>query len=734
MFRAALLALTLILAVAACSGDDPTATPTSAPATATPTPLMTDATPTPTPAGDSGAAPAPTPTTAPPTPTPALPVVSPIGNPPEGYTTHLDAEHGFAFFYPEDWRQGAVVAGTPSVVVLSDARGDIRLSGLTFLWGEDTPLAERVAPVIEYYRDQYETGTAGQPVEVEIDGGRVIRIDIVSDDPGRRPLRLQIAKHGARTFVLSVAATPLTFEQQADTIKTVINSFVSFPRAPHGVARERSFTMPWWSPITLDPAVSHETASHFYISNLFAGLVRFGPDHQVQPDLAESYEVDESGTVYTFTLREGIAFHDGRPIAAEDFKYSIERAADPEVNSSTAKLYLGDIVGVNDMLERRTGSVDGVEVVDSRTLRITIDEPKPYFLAKMTYPTAAVVDRLTVEPAGLEWWRGDVNGSGPFKLEEWTENSALVMRRFDGFYEPAKVPYVVINLERISWYAQYRSDGLDATLIGSGTAEHALDPAYGLASELYVYPQFNVYFLGFNATKPPFDSPLARQAFVMAVDRESFLEVVYNNAVEPAVGMLPPGMPGYSDDLVGIPYDPAEARRLWDESGYGADAPAIVYTTSGSGAVPEDVQFLVDSWRENLGVEVEVELAPWEEYTYKLREQAGHMFDYGWVADYPDPENFLDALLHSERLDNNVGGYSNPEFDSLLEQARVEQFRARRLALYAEAEQLMVSDAGIMPLFHSVDYALVKPHVTGFRIPPFDAPSLRDVAVGPREE
>ena len=171
------------------------------------------------------------------------------------------------------------------------------------------------------------------------------------------------------------------------------------------------------SPSTLDPAMARESTSLEYIVEIFSGLVCFDPDLKITPDIAESWDITGNGTIYTFHLRQGVEFHSGRNVTANDFKYSLERVCDPATGSQTAETYLGDIVGVKEKLQGKANEVSGIKVLDDYTLQITIDAPKEYFLAKLTYPTAFVVDKANVE-MGSDWWRMP-NGTGPFKLKQW---------------------------------------------------------------------------------------------------------------------------------------------------------------------------------------------------------------------------------------------------------------------------------------------------------------------------
>ncbi len=150
-------------------------------------------------------------------------------------------------------------------------------------------------------------------------------------------------------------------------------------------------------PLTLDPAISSEMSSHIYVMQIFSGLVKFDTQLKPVPDIAESWNISDDGKTYTFKLRKDAKFHDGRPVTAADIKYSLERACNPDTNSQTASTYLGDIVGVQDVLAGKTRDLAGVKVIDDYTLEITIDAPKAYFLSKMAYPTAFVVDKKNVE-------------------------------------------------------------------------------------------------------------------------------------------------------------------------------------------------------------------------------------------------------------------------------------------------------------------------------------------------
>ena len=502
--------------------------------------------------------------------------------------------------------------------------------------------------------------------------------------------------------------------------------------APITVTEGRVFNLYGRDPHTLDPAVSGEMRSHQYIMQLFGGLVCLDDNLEPAPDIAREWQVSDDGRTYTFYLRHDVRFHDGREVKAEDFKYSWERACDPATGSLTAATYLGDIVGVGEVLAGESKEISGVRVIDDYTLEVTIDAPKSYFLSKLTYSTALVVDRANVK-SGSKWWRSP-NGTGPFKLRQWDENSRLVLERNELYYgELAKVDSVVFNLWGGVPMNMYETGEIDVTEVSLSYIDRVTDEAGPFYRELVIVPELSFYYIGFNTTQPPFDDVNIRRAFSMAIDKDKLASLVFRDMMQPADGILPPGMPGFNEDLSGLNYDVNKARQLIRESKYGdvSQLPPITLTTMGwGGLISQGLEAIVHEWRQNLGVEVKVRQLEPQRFFYHLREEKDEMFDMGWIADYPHPQNFLDILFHSG-TDNNYGEYSNPEVDTLLEMAGVEMDSDLSLELYQQAEQKMVEDAACLPLWFGRNYVLVKPYVGGYNMGPQGLAMLNSVSVEP---
>ncbi|MBN1642181.1 MAG: peptide ABC transporter substrate-binding protein [Anaerolineae bacterium] len=496
---------------------------------------------------------------------------------------------------------------------------------------------------------------------------------------------------------------------------------------PAGVEPPAGNTLRIWSEDaeTLDPALVQDATSHVFVNLLFSGLVALDGNLEVVADLAERWEVDQSGTVYTFYLRDNATFHNGRPVTAEDVRYSIERACDPERGAvQRAQSYLDDIVGVMERTRGETKTISGLRVIDERTIQITIDAPKQYFLSKLTYPTSFVVNRENVEDTSRKWTARPI-GTGPFAMVE-NGISRMTLAAFDGYHRGRpQVDQVVIEY-RGDAMNMYERGELDIIEVGAGDIDRVLDPSDPLHADLRVVPLLDVWYIGFNTSIAPFDDRNVRRAFAYATNKTAIAEIAYNKTVVPAAGILPPGMPGYDPDLEGLPYDPDLAAEEIVASRYGdvSELPPIVLTVTGS----EMGEMLAEMYNQVLGVEVEVEVVDWGVYLLGLDAQAYAMYSLGWIGDYPDPQNFLDLLFHSESAYNH-GAYDNPALDQLVEQARVEQDEEARLALYREAEALLVDDAAWIPLFHSGGYYLVKPYVEDLTITGQGTMNLAEVRI-----
>ncbi len=714
MKRLALPLLTLAAALLACTlpGLPGAATPTPA---ASSTPAVAAATstlaatatqrPTSTAIPEPSATPGPSPT-------------------PRGLYQHDTA--GFSLVVPVNW---VVNSEDPSGVVFADTAGGL----LLLVYRDLDPLQPPLEQVVtEFAAGMADNGRNFEPVgEGEVvlaDGLTAPSVDLLSDDT-EEPLlvRLSLAVHDGRRHIIILYIAPELMDTRATTLDQVYGS-LAFNNVIYGLDRRETLVVLGGDPEPqdLDPARATGSASG-YVGMLFAGLVRLSPELEIVPELAEGWEISPDGLTYTFTLREGLTFASGRPLTAADVVYSWERAADPATDSPTAATYLGDILGVDEMLAGEADHIAGLAAVDDRTLVVTLDAPKAYFLAKLTYPTAFVVnpENVALSPAR---WMFDPDPSGPYLLRDYIEDETVVFVRNPAYHTLAGIPYVVYLLQIGGTpLSLYEIGDLDVVGLQAAEAAEISQPASPLRDEWLQTTTMCTTLLQLDVSRPPLDDANVRRALALALDRAALIEL-FNPGSLLANTVLPPAMPGYASDLPRFTFDAQAAVDALAASSYaGGDIPAIIINEGGSGQAPSGfVTAIADMWRGNLGLSVEIQQLDPLDYTRAAREQHGHVVSYGWCADYPDPENFLDILFHSGS-EFNVGGYANPAVDALLESARSEPDAAVRLDLYRQAETTLLGDFATLPLAHSVADVLVQPYVKNYILTPIGAlviPSL----------
>lgn len=716
-----LVALTFFLA--ACLAPA-TPTPTEVPPPPTPSPTLTPPTPTLLPTGT------PTPRSSPTaTPTPT-PTATPVATPLPAFSSYKNTTYGFVLSYPETWDKTEGTPAQGALVEIAYPLGYPLLRVFLNYLGEETTLEEFAngwVDVLAAELDEFAIQSKG-PVTLQ---GNVAAYEAVftgATDGTKYKEQLLFTIRGTQGFFVQVIGTEDVFAFRREEIEKALRSFMLIEPLPGGAAGGKTLTLAHSGPSTLDPALSQDSSSHLFVLQIYGGLVAVSQDLKVVLDIAESVDV-QNGTVYTFRLRRDVTFQDGTPVTANDFKYSWERAARPTTSSSTAGTYLGDIVGVKEMLAGKAQSISGVEVVDPYTLRVTIDKPRAYFLSKLTYPTAYVVDRKDVERGG-EWWRKP-NGTGPFRLKEWKEDEVLVLERNDRYYgQRAKLDTVVFRIFAGVPVRMFEAGEVDVATVDLSNLERVQASSSPLKGQLQVIPELMTWYYAFDVTKPPFNDPKVRKAFIMAVNREALVKETLAGAVVQAKSLLPPGMPGYTQERKPLLFDVASAKALLVEAGYAdvAKFPETRFTDSGLFSPSPGVVEALTSWLKNLGITLRLSLLDPRAYYSRLPQLHGNLFTYGWVADYPDPQNFLEVLFHSG-AENNVGGYSNKEFDRLLDEAAVETDQAKRMSLYQQAETVLLEDAPFIPLWHDVNYVLVKPYVKGYSPNALGLVDLKNVSV-----
>jgi oligopeptide transport system substrate-binding protein len=719
--RTSTLLLIFILLLAGCTTSAPAPTATS---TSLPAPTETVATTAATPSTRS--------TPARPAATyPARPTATPYQAAEQSEDgTYLNADYGIKQRYPDKWFANEPEKGSGVLQYFIGPSGAV-VAGLMVNPANGDSVESSADEIHQAMLTGLEELKINNEEAAQLADGRAAWTTLAtakrSDGTGIK-INLFTTVSSGRAYTLFTFGEPADYDQYQDEVAQLVAGLtVEQPRL-YGIPRDQALVYAGGestNPRDYDPATNGSDRL------LYSGLVSFNPQLELIPELAAAWDISPDGTVYTFHLRPDARFHNGKPVTAEDVIYSWERAADPSTESNTVLTYLGDIVGVT---ERHAGTADvisGLQALDDHTLQVTIDAPKPYFLQKLTYPVAYVVDRDNVE-SGPEWYRTP-NGTGPYRLARWDSFKSMLYERNEDYYlEPAKIPYIISQLYSGDPLRLYESGDIDITGIGGSSLPRFQDPAEPMHADLRDGVSLCTGMIIIDNQQPPFDDPKVRQAFSLAFDREKYIDIVTHNNALPARGPQPPGLPGYNNQLTGLPYDPDKARRLLAESKYGGveGLPPIIYTSGGHGSnAGGSISALAQMWQQNLGITITVEnLEPNKYYDLTHAGYHGQLFDGGWCADYPDPENFTDTLFHTG-AQQNQSQYSNPQVDGLLEQARTERDVTKRLQLYQQAEQLIVDDAPVIFTTHGLSHVLVKPYIKGYVLTTIGMPLERYLSI-----
>ena len=467
-------------------------------------------------------------------------------------------------------------------------------------------------------------------------------------------------------------------------------------------------------PSSLEPGLVLELFAGQIALDLHAGLFTYDQDTNLTPYIVRDWDVSDDGIVYTFNLRDDVLWHNGRAVVANDFKVGWERYLNPEVGAQSGGEPFSGIVGAEAFAAGEADELTGVEAVDDHTLRVTLTEEDPYFLQNLAITTTWVVPSEAVVEGRPEWV-GDPVGAGPFKFVEWQPNVKIVLEANPDFFlgKPAidRIEYVIVPDDNTA-LAQYEAGELDIVPVPPSDLQRISEDAT-LSQELGHWTRAQLRYAGMNQSMfEPFKDARVRQAFNYAIDRQTIIENILNNAWEPATGIVPPNIPEYNPDLEGYPYDPEKAQELMAEAGY----------PDGQGFPPLQIATLETTTAEaiaaqlsgNLGIEVEVTQPERGDMIDGLW---GHdrwqFFFFGWTADRPSAAVWLYELLYGG-LESNFSTYDNPDYNALIDQARSTTDLEESKGYWQEAEALAMDDAAMIPFGYSRYTFLIKPGISGF--------------------
>lgn len=471
-------------------------------------------------------------------------------------------------------------------------------------------------------------------------------------------------------------------------------------------------------PVTLDPAHLTETYATTVAHQIFDGLVEFDGDLNILPSMARSWVASRDGLQWTFYLRQGVKFHHGRDMTADDFVYSFTRLLHPKTASPRAWL-LDRIQGAKPFIAGTAAHIEGLRALDASTLQITLEQPYTPFISLLGMPQTTVVPREEVERLGVEFGRQPV-GTGPFRFASWNKGQEIVLEA-NAAYSEGK-PF----LERIVYRIRPNHQGIMAEfeqglLEDSGFTEHqrASEPPRDARFVFLRKPLLATLFLLMNTQHPPLHDRRVRQAINHAINRRMINTVIRQNHHVQARGILPQGMPGYNPEAFDYAYDPARAKQLLIEAGYpaGQGLPSIPLWTSAKTATAVRENEAVQQDLAQVGIHVELHTTDsWQRFKNEiLGQQPPGMYRLAWYADFPDPDNVLYTLFHSQSP-NNYMRYKNPEVDRLLEAMRSESDYLTRMQTYRHIEALILADAPTVNLVYYTFGYLFQPYVRGIEL------------------
>jgi peptide/nickel transport system substrate-binding protein len=480
-------------------------------------------------------------------------------------------------------------------------------------------------------------------------------------------------------------------------------------------------------PPDIDPAQSGDTLSDRLNLEVHDGLVDFEPDTlRLIPAVADSWTISSDGLRYTFQLHPGVRFHNGRALTSADVLYSFTRILDPRVNSKRREIF-ADVEGAAEFTAGRSPSVKGLEAPDPLTFRITLSKPLPYFLQLLATPAAAVVPREVYEDPAKGFLTHPV-GCGPFKFVRWERSNFMELSAFGDYYRGRpKLDRVVIRFieNPASAMEEYKAGGLEwmDEMPGSETDIARLYPG-----DYRKGPYLATYYYGMNLARKPFQgNPELRKAFNYAVDRKAICDQLFEGTHTVSRGILPPGTPGFNPDLKGFDFDPEKAKEHLAKAGYpgGRGLPMIDLWVNNNEKLLQIAQKVQADLRQ-VGIPVRIKAVDWANFLQAVQgtaETPGEalLYKFGWQADYPDPDAFLYWLLHSRNAGpaGNMGRYSNPKVDDLLDRARNLLRMEDRIPLYREAERIAVEeDAAWLFVSNFTERFLIKPYVKGVVLSP----------------
>ena len=482
---------------------------------------------------------------------------------------------------------------------------------------------------------------------------------------------------------------------------------------------------------TLDPALNTAIDGGTVLSNTFEGLCRTDEKDKAIKGGAESWNVSEDGLTYTFNLRKDAKWSNGDKVTAQDYEYAWKRVLNPETGAEYA--YQMYYIEGAEAYNTGKGSVEDVAVkaLDDYTLEVKLHSPTSYFLELTAFPCYFPVNKKVVESDSN--WATKVDtyvSNGPFKMTEWKQKDSLVLERNNEYYNKDKVKLDKLVMKMVtedtSAYASFQAGDFDVI----DTVPSAQIEA-GLADGSFTkYPNLGTYFLVVNVNgentsddvKKVLSDSKVRKALNLAINRDAIVKNVTKGGQVPAYSYVPEGIPSTDGkDFANKKYfkssgDVKEAKKLLEEAGYkdGKGFPTITLLYNQEGDHGNIMQAIANMWKENLGINVSLSQQEWKVFQSTRSEKKYQIARHGWSGDYVDPMTFLEMWTSTSTL--NEAGFSNNEYDALIKDAIKEQDTKKREEILHKAEDILMDEMPVIPIYYYTQIKGVKSYVKDMRV------------------
>lgn len=478
-------------------------------------------------------------------------------------------------------------------------------------------------------------------------------------------------------------------------------------------------------PKDLDPHTVTGVTENNIISALFEGLVSPNPKTLApEPGIASSWTISDDSKTYIFTIRDNALWSNGDPVTADDFVWSWKRMLSPAMASE----YAYQLFTVKNAKQYNSGeSLDfatvGVKALDKKTLQVELENPTPYFLSLLTHYSTFAVHPPTIlkfgaiDEAGTLWTRpGNIVSNGPFVLSNWRLNYIIRVSKNPYYWDKDTV-----RLNEIAFYpidSEQTEERMFRTGVLHATNTVPIDKIASYKQEqadlISITPYLGTYYYRFNTNIKPLDDPRVRRALSMSIDRESVVTSITKGGQIPAYSFTPPNTQGYYADSSPIKYDIEAARALLAEAGYpnGKDFPEIELTYNTSDGHRRIAVAVQQMWKEALNISIRLSNQDWKVYLSRVQSMDYSIARAAWIGDYPDPNTFLDMFVTDGG--NNQTGWSNTEYDRLIQLAATQADQQARYQSFRQAESILIDESPIIPIYTYTRSLLIHPQLKGW--------------------